>query len=223
MLSDIRNCPYRKTTKLYDVTVASSKALQSPNFPQRLPRYSFEALPSFTFVAHQVSELNREGSGCECVIAEFGVRPSICELETITMPRVRYLTVEEAVEMEMNDIDSVDGDIDVVNIPPDDSDEDEGNDECVGVAEVADVPGEVEVHFQTPPTEDDTPPPPPSGKKRRTEHGAPTCSAIKSRSTLAGRRRLTDRRKLERRSLASWAGARLWRFLRKSSHLKCSI
>ena len=37
MLSDIRNCPYRKMTKIYDVTVTSSKVLQSPNFPQTLP------------------------------------------------------------------------------------------------------------------------------------------------------------------------------------------
>ena len=73
--------------------------------------------------------------------------------------------------MVMNDLDYVDGDIDAVNIPADGNDEDEGNDECTGVAEVADVPGEVEVHFQTPPTEHDTAPP---RKKRRTEHAAPT-------------------------------------------------
>ena len=87
------------------------------------------------------------------------------------MPRERYLTLQEAVDMVMSDLDSVHGDIDVLSIPPDDSDEDEGNDECTGVAEVADVPGEVEIHFQTPPTEDDTPPP---KKKRRTDQGAPT-------------------------------------------------
>ena len=57
MLSDIRNSPYRKTTKNYDVTVTSSKVLQSPNFLQTLPRYSFEDMPSFTFVDHQVSEI----------------------------------------------------------------------------------------------------------------------------------------------------------------------
>ena len=88
------------------------------------------------------------------------------------MPRVRYLTVEEAVEMVMNDLDSVDGDVDVVTIPADDSDEDEGNDGGIGVAEVADVPGEVEVHFQTSDTEDGAPPPPPA-KKRRNDYSAP--------------------------------------------------
>ena len=88
------------------------------------------------------------------------------------MPRVRYLTVEEAVEMVTNDLDSVDGDVDVVTIPADDSDEDEGNDDGIGVAEVADVPGEVEVHFQTSDTEDGAPPPPPA-KKRRNDYSAP--------------------------------------------------
>ena len=86
------------------------------------------------------------------------------------MPRVRYLTVEEAVEMVMNDLDSVDGDVDVVTLPAEDSDEDEGNDDGIGVAEVTDVPGEVEVHFRTPVTEDDAPPP---AKTRRTDYNAP--------------------------------------------------
>ena len=57
MLSDIRNYPYRKTTKLYDVTVTSSKVLQPPNFSQTLPRYSLEAMPSFTFVTYQALEI----------------------------------------------------------------------------------------------------------------------------------------------------------------------
>ena len=33
-------------TKLYDVTVTSSKVLQPPHFPKTLPMYSFEAMPS---------------------------------------------------------------------------------------------------------------------------------------------------------------------------------
>ena len=59
------------------------------------------------------------------------------------MPRVRYLTVKEAADMIMNDLNSLDGDLDVVNIPPDDSDEDEGNDGNLGTAQVVDIPGEV--------------------------------------------------------------------------------
>ena len=35
------------------------------------------------------------------------------------------MTVKEAADMIMNDLNSLDGDLDVVNIPPDDSDEDE--------------------------------------------------------------------------------------------------
>lgn len=87
------------------------------------------------------------------------------------MPREKFLTVEEAVEMVMNDMDSDDSNVEVVNIPPEGSDEDEGNDEETGVAGVSDVPGSVEVHFerskkgntaQTAPT-----------KKRRMDKSAP--------------------------------------------------
>lgn len=60
------------------------------------------------------------------------------------MPREKFLTVEEAVEMVMNDMDSDSSDVEVVNIPPEGSDEDEGNDEETGVAGVSDVPGSVD-------------------------------------------------------------------------------
>ena len=57
VVSDIGNAPYRKTAKLYDVTVTSSLGLQPPNFLQIWPRYSFEAMPSFSFVSLLVSEI----------------------------------------------------------------------------------------------------------------------------------------------------------------------
>ena len=110
------------------------------------------------------------------------------------MPREKFLTVEEAVEMVMNDMDSDDSNVEVVNIPPEGSDEDVGNDEETGVAGVSDVPGSVEVHFerskkgntaQTAPT-----------KKRRMDKSAPArCGATPSPNTLDGRSRRKHRRK----------------------------
>ena len=40
----------------------------------------------------------------------------------ITMPRVPYITMEEALEIAMDYSDSIGGDVDVVNILADDSD-----------------------------------------------------------------------------------------------------
>ena len=87
------------------------------------------------------------------------------------MPREKFLTVEEAVEMVMNDMDSDDSDVEVVNIPPEGSDEDEGNDEETGVAGVSDVPGSVEVHFERS-KKDNTAQTAPT-KKRRMDKSAP--------------------------------------------------
>ena len=86
------------------------------------------------------------------------------------MPRVRHLTVEEVVDMSMNDIDSVDDEVDVVTFVADGSDKADGNDDEIGAVKITDVPGEAEVHYQEPFIEGNAPPP---SKKRRTRHMAP--------------------------------------------------
>ena len=87
------------------------------------------------------------------------------------MPRERFLTVEEALEMVMNDMDSDDSDVEVVNIPPEGSDEDEGNDEGTGVVDVNDVPDSVDVHFQR--AAKDNTAQTAATKKRRVDRSAP--------------------------------------------------
>ena len=67
-------------------------------------------------------------------------------------------------------MDSDDNEVEVVNIPPDDSDEDEGNDDRTGVTEVTDVPGTVEVHFQRSQKKNSEPVP---SKKRRMDKSKP--------------------------------------------------
>lgn len=75
--------------------------------------------------------------GCECDYVKLASRSqTFCnEYGYITMPRVRYLTVREAADMVMNDLDSIGGDVDVVTIPPDGSDEDKGNNEDIVTVE----------------------------------------------------------------------------------------
>ena len=100
----------------------------------------------------------------------------------------------------VNNLNSVNGDIDVVNIQLDNSDEDESNDKCTYVAEVADMSGEVEVHFQTPATDDMLPP---LGKYTARSTVVPTWHNQQPQYTdWQCRLCLMDRKKLRRRSPA---------------------
>ena len=96
---------------------------------------------------------------------------SLCEDSSLSidMPRIKCLTAQEAVNIILHEIDSDTGDVDLVNIPPDDdlSDEDEIDDSQLGEAVVADVPGTLEVHFGN--EDEDSSPAPPKKKKKKTE------------------------------------------------------
>ena len=122
--------------------------------------------------------------------------------------------------MVMNDMDSDDSDVEVVNIPPEGSDEDEGNDEGTGVVDVNDVPGSVEVHFQRA-AKDNTAQT--AATKNAVWIEARLCGATRSRNTLDGRSRLKRRLKTARKSLLISGTARLWKFLKRFSRQKCSI
>ena len=74
--------------------------------------------------------------------------------------------------MILNELDSDSGEVDMVNIPPDDdlSDEDEIDDSQLGEATVIDVPGTVELHIGN---DDDEMSPEPPRKRSRQDRAAP--------------------------------------------------
>ena len=80
------------------------------------------------------------------------------------MPRIKCLTAQEAVNIILHEIDSDTGDVDLVNIPPDDdlSDGDGIDNSQLGEAVVADVPGTLQLHVGN---EDEDSSPAPKKKK----------------------------------------------------------
>ena len=92
------------------------------------------------------------------------------------MPRIKCFTAQEAVDMILNELDSDTGEVDMVNIPPDDdlSDEDEIDDSQLGEATVVDVPGTVELHIGE---DDDEISREPPKKRSRQDKAAPVWRA----------------------------------------------
>ena len=113
----------------------------------------------------------------------------VCSYLLIAMPRIKCFTAQEAVDMILNELDSDSGEVDMVNIPPDDdlSDEDEIDDSQLGEATVIDVPGTVELHIGN---DDDEMSREPPRKRSRQDRERLQCGGQRSRCIHAGMKHL---------------------------------